>query len=76
MLGTRGLIEVDLPDQPEPLCIDADVVRMASGDERGVGIQFADGGAAARRPLANLMMHWAHLGQRGGHAEASRAARE
>jgi len=59
-LGTRGLIEVDLPGSSEPLRLDADVVRIADGEGRGLGLRFSEVGVQARRPLANLMMHWAH----------------
>lgn len=60
--GTFGLIELDLPDAPEPLRLRAAVVRVGAGDdgEAGMGIEFCDPSGAARRPIANLVMRSAH----------------
>lgn len=54
--GTAGVIEVLLPDSVQPLFLRGEIVRVATGDQHGMGIRFGALPDDVRRPLANFMM--------------------
>ena len=60
-LGSSGEIEMDLPDQDEPVRLRATVVRIDGGEEPGMGFEFRAMPSDVRLPLANFMMRWTHL---------------
>jgi len=53
--GEKLQLEILLPDQPEPLLINAEVIRADMDNEAGMGVAFRDMNSSVQRRLKNYI---------------------